>query len=102
MDLTDNFLYEILKRHEGEFQEMDMDEWIDGMNAVARRAGLLACDDLAAAARMLSTISGESIGEQASALGTVFCGEDLFQFYVGDFYDQIRDSLSRPPNMSPQ
>jgi hypothetical protein len=92
---------EILRCNEGRFQDMDMQEWIDDMNAVARRAGLLACDDLPASARMLAVISGEDAAEQYSALGTVFCGEDLFQFFVSDDYDQLRESLSRVPTMAP-
>ena len=86
---------EIIRRHEGAFQDFDMEEWMTGMNAVARRAGLLACDDLAASARMLAVISGEDIGENYAALGTVFCGEDLFQFHISDEYDQLRTALNR-------
>lgn len=92
---------DILKNHEGEFQEMDMDAWMDGMHAVARRAGLLACDNLVASTRMLAKISGETIGADPSALGTVFCGEDLFQFYVSDRYNQLRDALNQPPTQAP-
>jgi len=86
---------EIIRRHEGAFQDFDMEEWMTGMNAVARRAGLLACDDLGASARMLAVISGEDIGDNYAALGTVFCGEDLFQFHISDEYDQLRTALNR-------
>jgi len=85
---------EILQEHEGEFQNFDMDGWVDGMNAAARRAGLLACDDLAAATRALAIISGESADEQFDLLGTVFCGEDLFQYQVSDEYDELRRLLT--------
>ncbi len=86
---------DIVRRHEGRFQDFDMEEWMIGMNAVARRAGLLACDDLAACAHMLAVIEGESIGDNHSALGTVFCGEDLFQFHISDEYDQLRSALNQ-------
>lgn len=86
---------EIIRINEGHFQDFDMEEWMTGMNAVARRAGLLACDDLAACARMLAVISGENIGDNYAALGTVFCGEDLFQFHISDEYDQLRSELNR-------
>ncbi len=88
---------DVIRRHEGSFQDFDMEEWMIGMNAVARRAGLLACDDLAACARMLAVIEGESIGDNHSALGTVFCGEDLFQFHMSDEYDQLRSALNQVP-----
>lgn len=87
---------EILRRHEGEFQDFDMEEWIDGMNASARRAGLLACDDLPASARLLALLAGESIGDHSGGLGKVFCGEDLFHFQMSDQYEQLRVALSRP------
>ncbi|MCP4446094.1 MAG: tetratricopeptide repeat protein [Myxococcales bacterium] len=86
---------EIIRVNEGYYQDFDMEEWMTGMNAVARRAGLLACDDLAACARMLAVISGENIGENYAALGTVFCGEDLFQFHISDEYDQLRTILNQ-------
>ncbi len=86
---------EIIRLHEGAFQDFDMEGWMTGMNAVARRAGLLACDDLGASARMLAVIGGEDIGENYAALGTVFCGEDLFQFHISDEYDQLRAALYR-------
>jgi hypothetical protein len=85
---------EILRRHEGEFQDFDMEAWIDGMNASARRAGLLACDDLVAAARLLALLSGESIGDHSGGLGKVFCGEDLFHFQMSDEYEQLRVTLA--------
>lgn len=90
--------HEILKEHAGQFQNFDMDNWMDGMNAVARRAGLLASDDLIAATRVLAILSGESASDQPESLGTVFCGDDLFQYLVSDEYDQLRTVLtvSRP------
>ncbi len=81
---------EILRLHEGDFQEFDMAEWIDGMNASASRAGLLTCDDLSASARLLALLSGESIADNSGGLGKVFCGEDLFQFQMSDDYEELR------------
>ncbi len=87
---------ELLGRFEGDFQDLDMELWIDGMNAVARRAGLLACNDLTSSSLALALMSGETVHETYSALGTVFCGEDLFQFHVSDNYDRLRMALSTP------
>jgi hypothetical protein len=81
---------EVLRRHEGDFQDFDMADWIDGMNASASRAGLLSCDDLPASARLLALLSGESIGDNSGGLGKVFCGEDLFHFHMSDEYEELR------------
>jgi tetratricopeptide (TPR) repeat protein len=81
---------EVLRLHEGDFQEFDMAEWIDGMNASASRAGLLTCDDLSASARLLALLSGESIADNSGGLGKVFCGEDLFQFQMSEEYEELR------------
>jgi tetratricopeptide (TPR) repeat protein len=90
--------HDLLERHEGTLQDFDVDDWVDGINAVARRAGLLACDSLQAATHILALLAGENVGaEQSAALGTVFCGADLFNFYVGDDYHRLRDALGRPP-----
>ena len=85
---------EILRQHEGEFQDYDMADWIDGMNASASRAGLLVCDDLPASARLLALLGGESIGDHSDGLGKVFCGEDLFHFQMSNQYDELRMVLA--------
>jgi tetratricopeptide (TPR) repeat protein len=63
--------------------EPDAAAWIDGMLATAKRAGLVACDDLAAAAATIVELSGEQLP-----------GADLIRFYVGDGYAQLRDLLA--------
>lgn len=87
----------ILERHAGT-RDLDPDAWIDSMLACAKRAGLVACDDLAAAIWMIARQSGdnlESAGDTA-ALGAVLGGPDLVRFYLSDQYQMVRDLLSLP------
>jgi hypothetical protein len=62
--------------------EPDAGAWIDAMLATAERAGLIACDDLVAANRVLAQLTG-----------ALLPSADLVRFYVGDGYAQLRDLL---------
>ena len=50
----------VLERHAGT-RDVDPGAWIDGMLACAKRAGLVACDDFAAAIWMVARLSGETL-----------------------------------------
>ena len=86
----------ILERHAGT-RDLDPGVWIDSMLGCAKRAGLVACDDFAAAIWMVARLSGEVLGshEDAVALGAVLGGPDLVRFYLSDQYQMIRDLLSQ-------
>ncbi len=85
----------VLERHAG-LKDADAAAWLDGMAACAKRAGLLACDDFAAAILMVARLSGEQLPshDAAVALGAVLGGPDLVRFYLSDPYQMLRDQLT--------
>jgi tetratricopeptide (TPR) repeat protein len=89
----------VIERNAGT-PNLDPGAWIDGMHACAKRAGLVACDDFAAAIWMVARLSGEKLEshDQTVALGAVLGGPDLVRFYLSDQYQMIRDLLSQPVN----
>jgi tetratricopeptide (TPR) repeat protein len=86
----------VIERLQGMARMADSEEWIDGMLATDRRAGLFACDDFAATTRMIARLGGDHLGmSDIQALALVLCGEDLVRFYLSDEYHRLRESLSR-------
>ncbi|HTR49155.1 MAG TPA: tetratricopeptide repeat protein [Kofleriaceae bacterium] len=87
----------VIERHMGA-PHLDPGAWIDGMLASAKRAGLVACDDFAAAIWMVARLSGEKLEshDQTVALGAVLGGPDLVRFYLSDNYQLVRDLLAQP------
>jgi tetratricopeptide (TPR) repeat protein len=87
----------VLERHSGTLR-LDPGAWIDGMLASAKRAGLVACDDFAAAIWMVARLAGEKLAshDETVALGAVLGGPDLVKFYLSDSYQLIRDLLAPP------
>jgi tetratricopeptide (TPR) repeat protein len=87
--------HKLLERHVGT-SHLDPGAWFDGMLACAKRAGLVACDDFAAAIWMIARLSGERVAshDETVALGAVLGGPDLVRFYLSDGYQQIRDLLA--------
>ncbi|HEU4615108.1 MAG TPA: tetratricopeptide repeat protein, partial [Kofleriaceae bacterium] len=87
----------VLERHAGT-RDLDPGAWIDNMLACAKRAGLVACDDFAAAIWMVARLSGEVLEshDDTVALGSVLGGPDLVRFYLSDNYQLIRDLLALP------
>jgi hypothetical protein len=85
----------ILERHAGA-RDVDPSAWIDGMLALAKRAGLVACDDFSAAIWMVARLSGERLTthDATVALGSVLGGPDLVRFYLSDDYQHLRDVLT--------
>jgi hypothetical protein len=86
---------ELVARHAGG-HHADPGVWIDGMLALAKRAGLLACDDFPSAIWMVARLSGERLAshDETVALGSVLGGPDLVRFYLSDEYQHLRDMLS--------
>jgi tetratricopeptide (TPR) repeat protein len=87
----------VLERHAGT-RDVDPGGWIDNMMACAKRGGLVACDDFAAAIWMVARLSGEIVAnhQDTEALGAVLGGSDLVRFYLSDNYQFIRDLLALP------
>ncbi|MBP9088722.1 MAG: hypothetical protein KBG15_21540, partial [Kofleriaceae bacterium] len=76
----------------------DVATWLDSALAVAKRGGLLACDDYAAAIWAVARLAGEtpSSHDETIALGAVLGGPDLLRFYISDDYQRLRDVLAVP------
>lgn len=89
----------VLERHQGWGRDVDGDQWIDGMLGTAKRGGLLACDDFAAATWMIARLTGEMLlsHDATVALGAVLGGADLVRFYLSDDYQRLRDYLTAAP-----
>jgi hypothetical protein len=71
--------------------------WMTGLALGADRAGLLACDDVAAAARVLVRMGGSDLpvgADAAVALGAVPGGAELVRYYLGEDYHRLRSALS--------
>ena len=87
----------MLERHVGT-RDLDPGAWIDSMLACAKRAGLVACDDFAAAIWMVAKQAGENFTnhQDTVALGSVLGGPDLVRFFLSDQYQMIRDLLALP------
>jgi hypothetical protein len=86
---------EVLERHAGA-RDVDPGMWSDGMLALAKRAGLLACDDFSSAIWMVARLTGEQLSSHDAtvALGAVLGGPDLVRFYLSDDYQHLRDVLT--------
>ncbi len=86
---------QVLEAHAGA-RDLDPGAWSDGMLALAKRAGLVACDDFSAAIWMVARLSGEQLAnnDSAVALGAVLGGPDLVRFYLSDDYQRLRDVLT--------
>jgi hypothetical protein len=80
--------------------------WYASLSLAADRAGLLACDDVGAAARVLARLSGESQdqmvaagghGPDALSLGAVQTSvsgvAELVRFFLSDAYHELRGQL---------
>lgn len=86
----------VVERLQGMARMADSEEWIDGVLATGRRAGLFACDDFAAATRMIARLGGDHVGvSDIQAMALVLCGEDLVRFYLSDEYHRLRETLTR-------
>jgi tetratricopeptide (TPR) repeat protein len=93
IDLASPSARKVLEDHVG--ARVDASAWIDGMLGLAKRAGLVACDDFHAAIWMVARLTGEKLDSHDAtvALGSVLGGPDLVRFYLSDDYQQLRDLL---------
>lgn len=74
-------------------------EWLAALGQAADRAGLLACDDVGAAVRMLARLGGEELAASADgvvALGQVPGGGELVRFFLSAAYHELRSTLGNP------
>lgn len=80
-------------------REPDIATWYESLGSAAKRAGLLACDDYAAAIWAVARLAGETPSEkdETIALGAVLGGSDLLRFYLSDDYQRLRDALATAP-----
>jgi len=75
----------------------DATDWFVSLGRACDRAGLLACDDVSAAVRMLARLSGQELllgtaGEVA--LGAVGEGADLVRYYLSDDYHRLHLAMT--------
>jgi hypothetical protein len=78
----------------------DPTDWFLSLGRSCDRAGLLACDDVGAAVRMLARLSGQELllgtaGEVA--LGAVGEGADLVRYYLSDDYHRLQLAMTGGP-----
>jgi tetratricopeptide (TPR) repeat protein len=85
----------VLELHAGA-RDLDPGSWMDDMLACAKRGGLVACDDFAAAIWVVARLSGEQLAshDDTVALGAVLGGPDLVRFYLSDNYQLLRDLIA--------
>jgi len=79
-------------------QPLDSVAWMSALALGADRAGLLACDDVSAAARVLVRMGGSDLplgADAAVALGAVPGGAELVRYYLGDEYHRLRSALAQ-------
>jgi len=86
-----------VERLQGMAAGASIEGWFVSLGQAADRAGLLACDDVGAAARMLAKLGGEELAEGgALALGQVPGVAELVRFYLSDAYHELRTTLGDP------
>ncbi|MDB4968944.1 MAG: repeat-containing protein [Myxococcales bacterium] len=88
-----------VERLQGLAPGASIDGWFAALGQAADRAGLLACDDVGAAARMLARLGGEELAvsqDGAVALGQVVGGAELVRFFLSDAYHDLRSTLGDP------
>lgn len=70
-------------------------EWLDWLETACDRVGLLACGDIAPAARMLAFLGGDELAitpQGAVLLGQIPRGLALARFFLSNAYDEIERS----------
>ncbi len=85
----------------GALPSQGFEAWLESLGEAASRAGLVACDDVAAAARALARLGGEelAVSEDGTVLlGQVPGGAALVRFFLSDAYHTVRSSLDDPTN----
>jgi tetratricopeptide (TPR) repeat protein len=86
-----------VERLQGMAAGASIEGWFAALGQAADRAGLIACDDVGAAARMLAKLGGEELAEGgALALGQIPGVAELVRFYLSDAYHELRTALGDP------
>jgi hypothetical protein len=87
-----------LERLAGMAPGASIDGWYAALHLAADRAGLLACDDVGAAARVLARLAGDAAfnDQGALALGQVSGVAELVRFFMSDGYHELRSTLGDP------
>jgi hypothetical protein len=73
-----------------------LDDWYTHLAIAADRAGLLACDEVNAAAAMMARLGGEELAvtaDGAVALGQVAGGAELVRYFLSDGYHELGSAL---------
>jgi tetratricopeptide (TPR) repeat protein len=86
-----------LEKLAGSAPPPDPGMWVAGLQSASDRAGLLACDDVGAAARVLVRIGGSDLAvgaDGAVALGAVPGGAEMVRYYLGEEYHRLRSALT--------
>jgi tetratricopeptide (TPR) repeat protein len=87
----------MLERLQGLAPGASADGWFAALGQAADRAGLLACDDVGASARMLARLGGEELPpDGVIALGQIQGVAELVRFYLSDAYHELRSTLGDP------
>jgi hypothetical protein len=93
-----------LERLQGMAAGSSVDGWFAALGQACDRAGLLACDDVGAAARMLARLGGEDLvttmgtsnSDGAVVVGQVPGIAELVRFFLSDQYHELRQALGDP------
>lgn len=76
---------------------VEPDELFHALMLSANRAGMLACDDIAAACRALARLANEDLAVDpngAVALGAVVGGLELVRYYLAEDYSRLRMAMA--------
>jgi DNA-binding SARP family transcriptional activator len=82
----------------------ETEELVGALHQTANRAGILSCDDIAAACRSLARLANEELAVDpngAVALGAVVGGLDLVRYYLAEDYARLRAALSDESGLTP-
>ena len=91
--------YRVVEKLTGTVPRLTAAAFFSALPLCADRAGLLSCDDVTAAARMMARLQGEelalvdSLFGGAVLLGQVLGGTDLVRYFLSDAYHEVRGTL---------
>jgi tetratricopeptide (TPR) repeat protein len=94
-----------VERLQGMAAGSSVEGWFSALGQAQDRAGLLGCDDVGAAARMLARLGGEELAVaptgSPSSDGAVVVGQvpgvaELVRFFLSDHYHELRHALGDP------
>ena len=76
--------------------DLDLERWIDGLQAATRRAGLLMSGSLLAAAHMIARLAGEPpmVDAGVGVRGLAVVGIELTRFFASDEFHRARRQVT--------